>query len=129
MLPVLLFASVIAIMLPINISFAIPVAAVITIGFCAVIFLSSPVIEITESSLKCKGAEIEKQFLGQIQVISKSESFEELGRKLDARAWLSIQASVKTMVKIEVSDPEDPTPYWLVTTRNPEAVIQALRAS
>jgi hypothetical protein len=30
-------------------------------------------------------------------------------------------------VRIEVVDPDDPTPYWVISTRRPEDLIAALR--
>lgn len=126
-LPILLFISSIAIMLPISIDWTFPVAVNVAVGFSLVVYFSSPVIEVTETSLICKGASIEKEFVGEIAIIPKSEIFDELGRKLDARAWLSIQASVKSLIRVEITDADDPTPYWLITTRKPEELIRAIR--
>lgn len=39
-----------------------------------------------------------------------------LGRQLDPAAYLMHRAWVKTMVLIVLDDPDDPTPYWLVST-------------
>ena len=30
------------------------------------------------------------------------------------------------MVKIDITDPSDPTPYWLTSTRRPEELVAAL---
>jgi hypothetical protein len=32
------------------------------------------------------------------------------------------------MVLVVLDDPDDPTPYWLVSSRHPERVLSALRA-
>ena len=128
-LPILLFVSVFALMLPINASLSLPVSFVITICFVLIIFLNSPTIELNDSTLSCKGASIEKKFIGEVTVIQKSEVFEELGRNLDARAWLSVQASVKGLIKIEITDKSDNTPYWLVSTRRPDLLAAALKKS
>lgn len=52
-----------------------------------------------------------------------------LGRQLDPAAFLVHRAWVKTMVLLVLDDPDDPTPYWLVSTRNPAAVLAALGLS
>lgn len=49
-----------------------------------------------------------------------------LGRQLDPAAYLVHRAWVKTMVLLVLDDPDDPTPYWLVSTRRPEELIAAL---
>lgn len=125
-LPILLFLSVLTVMIPINIDFAIPVALIISAVFVIVLVSASPVIEVSNETLKAKNAVIERKFLGEVTVIPKTEVFEELGQRLDARAWLAIQASVKGLVKVEITDPEDPTPYWLISTRNPEVLAKEL---
>ena len=38
------------------------------------------------------------------------------------RAW------VGPMVLVVLDDPDDPTPYWLVSCRHPERVLAALRS-
>lgn len=107
-------------MLPLAPQFALLVAVIITVAFCLFVYFSSPVLLCNGETLAARNAEIPLKFLGRAEVIEPERQFEELGRNLDARAWLCIQASVKKLVKIEVSDPDDPTPYWLVTTRRPE---------
>lgn len=128
-LPLILFPSVIAVMLPINASLALPAAALITAAFLAAQFFSSPVIEVEDNQLTVRGATIDLSQIGDVTQITKDEIFTELGRDLDARAWLSIQASVKKLIRIEITDPQDPTPYWLVTTRNPEKLCALLKAN
>jgi hypothetical protein len=43
------------------------------------------------------------------------------GPEADANAFLVLRPWVATAVRIEILDPVDPTPYWLVSTRRPEA--------
>ena len=119
-LPVLLFPSVLAVMLPLAPDFAVITAVIVTLAFCLFVFFSSPVLVCDGETLAARNAEIPLKLLGKAEVITRDRQFEELGRNLDARAWLCIQASVKKLVKIEVTDPKDPTPYWLVSTRHPE---------
>ncbi|MGZ8179826.1 DUF3093 domain-containing protein [Williamsia sp. SKLECPSW1] len=52
-----------------------------------------------------------------------------LGRQLDPAAYLMHRAWVKTMVLVVLDDPDDPTPYWLVSTRRPADLITALGLS
>ncbi len=52
-----------------------------------------------------------------------------LGRQLDPAAFLVHKAWVKTMVLLVLDDPDDPTPYWLVSTRRPTELLAALGVS
>ena len=126
-LPFLLFISVFTVMLPVNSDFATPIAAFFAVGLAILMFVASPVIVVTEKELFVKGARIEKRFLGDVSVVPKEEIFEALGRNLNANAWLSIQASVKGLVRVEITDEKDSSPYWLISTRNPEALAIALK--
>ncbi len=119
-LPILLFPSVLAVMLPLAPEFALIVAGLVTTVFCLFVYFSSPVLLCDGDTLFARNVEIPLRLLGRAEVIGRDLQFEELGRNLDARAWLCIQASVKKLVKIELNDPNDPTPYWLVTTRRPQ---------
>lgn len=49
-----------------------------------------------------------------------------LGRQLDPAAYVVHRAWVGPMVLLVLDDPEDPTPYWLVSTRHPERLLAAL---
>nr|WP_307810576.1 DUF3093 domain-containing protein [Tomitella biformata] len=49
-----------------------------------------------------------------------------MGRQLDPEAFVAQRTWIKTMVLIVLDDPTDPTPYWLVSSRNPDKLMAAL---
>jgi hypothetical protein len=49
-----------------------------------------------------------------------------LGRQLDPAAYVVHRPWVGPMVLVVLDDPDDPTPYWLVSTRHPDRVLAAL---
>ena len=51
------------------------------------------------------------------------------GRDADARAYLLLRPYLRRAVRIDVADPADPTPYWLVSTRHPARLVTALDAA
>ncbi|SEH83793.1 Protein of unknown function [Mycolicibacterium rutilum] len=51
-----------------------------------------------------------------------------LGRQLDPAAYVVHRAWVGPMVLLVLDDPEDPTPYWLISSRHPDRVLAALRS-
>lgn len=51
-----------------------------------------------------------------------------LGRQLDPAAFVLHRGWVGPMVLLVLDDPDDPTPYWLVSARHPERVLAALRS-
>lgn len=59
-------------------------------------------------------------------VVPKTAKAAAMGRQLDPAAWVVHKGFVPAMVIIVLDDPSDPTPYWLVSTRHPEALVDAL---
>jgi hypothetical protein len=89
----------------------------------------APRIQVSKNHLRVGRVSIARNLVGTPQAIDKSEIFAERGPNLDPAAHKVFQGSVKTAVKIPVTDPEDPTPYWLVSTRNPKKLVEALSKS
>ena len=83
-------------------------------------------IVVTAGSLQVSNASIERKHISNVVVIPKDEAFAARGRELDPRAWIHFQGSVPTLVRVVISDPADPTPYWLFSTRNPEEIKKVL---
>lgn len=48
-----------------------------------------------------------------------------MGRQLDPAAFVVSHGWVHEMVMLVLDDPEDPTPYWLIGSRDPEALLRA----
>lgn len=49
-----------------------------------------------------------------------------LGRQLDPGAFVLHRPWIGPMALLILDDPDDPTPYWLLSCRNPERVLAAL---
>jgi len=50
------------------------------------------------------------------------------GPEADPAAYTLIRGWVPTGVRVDVNDPGDPTPYWYISSRRPEALAAALEA-
>ncbi len=48
------------------------------------------------------------------------------GRDADARAYLLLRPWLPLAVRVDLDDPDDPTPYWYVATRRPRQLAAAL---
>lgn len=87
----------------------------------------APMIQLTQKSLTVGNATIERKHLGKAKVIPKKDAFIELGPGLNARAFVKVQSSVRTLVRVEITDAKDPAPYWLFSTRAAEKLVKLLR--
>ncbi|QYJ04813.1 DUF3093 domain-containing protein [Nocardioides panacisoli] len=73
-------------------------------------------------------ARIEATHLGAADALDAEETRRVSGPGADARAHLLLRPYVRRAVRVEVTDPRDPAPYWLVSSRHPEALAAALTA-
>ena len=51
-----------------------------------------------------------------------------LGPHLDPAAFVLHRGWIGPVVRLRQTDPEDPTPYWVFSTRHPDRLVEALRA-
>lgn len=114
---VLIPASIWLVLLPIigNGGLFIGIAIAVVAG--ALLVYSSPRIQIINGFLVVNQARLKVEEISRVETISAEEMFEARGSKLDARAFLALQSSVKTGIRITPKESEDPTPYWLVSSR------------
>lgn len=122
----LVIPASIIVFLPIDLTVGFLTAAVLYGGCVAALIAASPVIAVTDGELSAGRASIPVRLVGEVRGFSGAEATAERGIRLDARAWLMIRGWVDPVVRIEVIDPDDPVPYWLVSTRRPEAVAAAV---
>jgi hypothetical protein len=59
--------------------------------------------------------------------VPRSAKSAALGRQLDPAAYVVHRAWIGSLVLIVLEDPDDPTPYWLISSRHPDRLLAALR--
>lgn len=79
-------------------------------------------------TLRAGRAHIAAEHLGAAVALDAEQTRRAAGVEADARAYLLIRPYLKRAVKVEITDPADPAPYWLIGTRHPEELAQALTA-
>jgi hypothetical protein len=113
LLPITLVGAVIA-------AIAVPGAAI------AALIAGAPVIRIADGELHAGRAHIDVALTGEAEPFRAEAATAARGVELDARAWTVVRGWVDPVVRIRIVDPDDPVPYWLVSTRHPEALVEAL---
>ncbi|MDX3521989.1 DUF3093 domain-containing protein [Streptomyces scabiei] len=84
-------------------------------------------IRVTADTLFAADARIPLSALGQAEVLDGEEARAWRTYKVDLRAFMMMRSFITTAVRVEVLDPDDPTPYLYLSTRTPERLAQALR--
>ena len=92
----------------------------------AVLLATTPTVEVTDGMFRAGRARIERRYIGAARPFEGAEATAERGGRLDARAWLLVRGWIPGLVRVDLTDPGDPTPYWLVSTRRPDALAKAL---
>ncbi|HAM28023.1 MAG TPA: DUF3093 domain-containing protein [Microbacteriaceae bacterium] len=112
--------------LPINRIAGVIVAIALYAACVAILIATSPVVEVTSEHFAAGRARLPLEFVGAAQGFEGDEATLERGQRLDARAWLLIRGWISPVVTVQVTDANDPTPYWLVSTRRPGELVKAL---
>ncbi|MEU5111173.1 DUF3093 domain-containing protein [Streptomyces longwoodensis] len=86
-------------------------------------------IRVVGDSLIAGEAKIPVTALGATEVLDAEEARAWRTYKADTRAFLLLRSYIPTALKVEVTDPEDPTPYLYLSTRDPQRLAQALEAA
>lgn len=71
-------------------------------------------------------AHLPLRFVEDAEVIPPEEKRSALGPDLDPAAFLLHRPWIRTSVRIWLDDEDDPTPYWVVSTRHPEKLVEAV---
>ena len=94
-----------------------------------VLVSAGTVIEVDDRQLRVGRAMIEFDYVGSARALDEMEAARRAGPEADARAYLVLRPYVKTAVEVGVVDAADPVPYWLISTRRPEALAAELNAA
>ncbi|MEU1179546.1 DUF3093 domain-containing protein [Streptomyces sp. NPDC005820] len=86
-------------------------------------------IRVVGDALIAGEAKIPVAALGEAEVLDQEEARAWRTYKADVRAFLLLRAYIPTALKVQVTDPDDPTPYLYLSTREPERLAQALRTA
>lgn len=95
--------------------------------FCLWSFGNARIV-IADGELRAGRAHIAAQHLGAATPLDAEQTRRTAGVDADARAFLLLRPYLKRAVKVEITDPADPAPYWLLSSRHPEELAKALTA-
>lgn len=124
----LIIPAVLLVFIPISLVAGAVIAIVLYGGCVVTLVVSAPVVTVTVDELRAGRAHISRQLLGTAHVFTGDEAFIERGQRLDARAWLLLKGSIRSVVKVPLADANDPAPYWLISSRRPDALAAAINA-
>lgn len=125
----LIVPAVLAVFLPISLAWGAVVAVAVYALVVAILWLSSPVVEVADGSLRAGRARIEVVHLGAAEPLEADAAREAMRTGWDAAAHHVTVPWTRALVRASVVDEADPTTAWLVSTRRPAALAAAIEAA
>jgi hypothetical protein len=83
-------------------------------------------VRVAGGELHVGAARLPLRYIGRVEIVPREGKQVALGPELDPGAFLMLRAWVGPVVRLEVTDPDDPTPYWIFSVRDAEALVAAL---
>ena len=109
-----------------------PFAVLLSIAAVALLWLGRTEVRVVggtgDSELWVDAAHLPMSVVSRSAEVPRTAKSAALGRQLDPAAFVMHRAWVGPMVLLVLDDPDDPTPYWLVSCRHPDRVLSALRS-
>jgi hypothetical protein len=104
-------------------------AVALAIMVAAFLSYGSARVEVGEGHLRAGRARVPLAYVGTVRALDVAAMRRQAGVDADARAYLLLRPYLKRGVRVELTDPADPTPYWLVSCRRPERLVAAVEAA
>lgn len=108
----------------------VPIVALCAIAAAVLMWLGRIEVRVVDGpdgpELRVNQAHLPVSVVSRSAPIPPSAKSAALGRQLDPAAFVLHRAWVGPMLLVVLDDPDDPTPYWLLSSRYPDRVLSAL---
>lgn len=102
-------------------------AATAVLLLAGVAWLGHSAIVVWPDRLVAGAAALPLEWIGRTAALDRDQTVVARTTKADARAFLFLRTwAAPTAAVVEVTDPADPHPYWLVSSRRPQQFVAAL---
>jgi hypothetical protein len=86
-------------------------------------------VAVEDRTLTAGRARLEWACCGPATALTAEETRRLHGVDADPMAYLLVRPYITTAVRVEVRDPADPTPYWMLSSRRPEMLAESINAA
>ncbi|WP_375475533.1 DUF3093 domain-containing protein [uncultured Jatrophihabitans sp.] len=107
----------------------IPYSTLLPASVLIVWWLGRARVEVVEGELRVRGAHLPLRYVTGSIGLDGPTLRRVVGREGDPAAHVSIRPWIGPGVQVWIDDEDDPTPYWVVSTRHPDRLVGALRAA
>lgn len=111
---------------PLDTSVSLAVGVIVAVAVVWVLIAASPVVRVADGELHAGVAHIDAAWLGTPIVLTGDDAREGRGPGLDARAWHLIRGGLDGLVRVPLTDPDDPVTEWVISSRTPDRLAAAI---
>jgi hypothetical protein len=86
-------------------------------------------VEVREGELRIRDAHLPLNFVSGVIALDRATLRLVVGREGDPAAFVSVRPWIGPGVQVWLDDPDDPAPYWVVSSRRPDELVRAVRAA
>lgn len=116
-------------LLPVDPAWAAAAAGVALVVGAVVAARTSTTLSVQGGELRVGAAHIPVTLLGTGRTLDRDGVRAALGPGSDARAFVCVRAWIPGALVLDVTDPQDPTPSWLVSSRRPAQLLAAVNSA
>jgi hypothetical protein len=107
----------------------IPFGTLVPLSLFMVWWLGRSRLEVADGELRVRGAHLPLRYVSGAIALDAETLRRVVGREGDPAAFVSIRPWVGPGLQVWLDDEDDPTPYWVVSSRHPDRVVTAVRAA
>lgn len=105
----------------------VPYAVAVPTAVLGLLVVSRHRVRVADGMLQVPGARIGLDQIGGVTPLDRTATRRQLGPLAEPRAFVATRGWLGQTVRVQIEDPEDDTPYWLVGTRHPARLVAALQ--
>lgn len=104
-----------------------PYAVLLPVAVASLLWASRGRVRVADGVLHVPGARIALDHLGGVTPLTREGTRRVRGPLAEPRAFVVTRGWLAESVRVQLEDPQDDTPYWLVGTRRPAELAAALQ--
>jgi hypothetical protein len=101
----------------------------VIVSTVVVAWISRSTVVVDDGVLQVRGARLPARYVAAVIPLDADTMRRLMGRDGDPAAFLATKPWVGPGVQVVLDDPDDPAPYWAVSTRHPRELAAALTAA
>jgi hypothetical protein len=107
----------------------IPFGTLVPLSIVMVWWMGRSRLEVSNGELRIRDAHLPLRYVSGAIALDGPTLRRVVGREGDPAAYVSIRPWIGPGLQVWIDDEDDPTPYWVVSSRHPDRVVTAIRAA